>query len=376
MQRSKTLDISLIMLGAGDSTRFELPVKKQFIRLKNEPLWLVATKNLSSFYPFKKVLIASNHSEYLKKFAPDYDYVIGGKTRSASLKNALEAINTEFVMVSDVARVCISQKLFSRLIENAYNADCVSPALRVNDTTLYEDKALQREQIKLIQTPQLSRTALLKQALAQNKEFTDDSTAMASLGAKICFVEGEEKALKITFKEDLKKLDLPAPESEFFCGNGFDVHCFGEKRPLLLGGVKVHKDKGLKAHSDGDVLTHSLIDALLGAASLGDIGELFPDTKAEFKNADSIKLLQIAYKKVQEVGFELVNADITVLAQQPKLSEFKAQIAAHLAKSLNVDEFRINVKATTTEKLGFIGREEGIGVLATVNLKYFDWTKL
>lgn len=376
MQRSKTLDISLVMLAAGDSTRFKLPTKKQFIRLKNEPLWLVATKNLSSFYPFKKIIIVSNHSTYLKKFAPHYDFVIGGKTRSTSLKNALHHIDTEFVMVSDVARVCISKKLFLRLIENAENADCISPALGVNDTTLYEDKALQREQIKLIQTPQISRTALLKQALAQNKEFTDDSTAMASLGAKIRFVEGEENALKITFKEDLKKLDLPAPESEFFCGNGFDVHCFGEKRPLILGGVKVHKDKGLKAHSDGDVLTHSLIDALLGAASLGDIGELFPDTKAEFKNADSIKLLQIAYKKVQEVGFELVNADITVLAQQPKLSEFKAQIATHLAKSLKVDEFRINVKATTTEKLGFIGREEGIGVLATVNLKYFDWTRL
>lgn len=373
--QGKTLDISLVMLAAGDSTRFKLATKKQFIRLGNEPLWLVATKNLSSFYPFKKIIIVSNHSTYLKKFAPHYEFVNGGKTRCKSLKNALHHIDSEFVMVSDVARVCVSKNLFSRLIENTQNADCITPALKINDTTLYNDEALKREQIKLIQTPQISRTILLKQALAQNKEFTDDSTAMASLGAKIWFVEGEENARKITFKEDLKKLDLPAPASEIFCGNGFDVHCFGQKRPLILGGVEVHKDKGLKAHSDGDVLAHSLTDALLGAASLGDIGELFPDTDAKFKDADSIKLLQTAYKKVQEFGFELVNADIVVIAEQPKLNEFKAKIAANLAKALNLDEFRVNVKATTTEKLGFIGRQEGIAVLSSVNLKYFDWTK-
>ena len=199
---------------------------------------------------------------------------------------------------------------------------------------------------------------------------------MASVGGKIWFVEGEENARKITFKEDLVRLDLPAPANEIFCGNGFDVHSFGERRPLILGGVEVHKSMGLKAHSDGDVLAHALIDALLGAASLGDIGELYPDTSAKYKNADSMKLLQNAYKRVLNFGFELVNADITVIAQEPKLAKFKAQIAKNLAKTLNLDEFRINVKATTTENLGFVGRKEGIAVLASVNLRYFDWTNL
>lgn len=369
------LDISLIMLAAGDSTRFKCATKKQFIRLGNEPLWLYATRNLSAFYPFKKIIIASSHNECMKKFTPHYEFVCGGKTRAESLKNALAKVNSEFVMVSDTARVCVSQNLFSRLIENTRNADCITPALKVTDTTLYNDEALKREQIKLIQTPQISRTTLLRQALRQNKEFTDDSTAMASIGAKIWFVEGEENARKITFKEDLKKLDLPVPANEIFCGNGFDVHPFGEKRPLILGGVEVHKSMGVKAHSDGDVLAHALIDALLGAAGLGDIGELFPDTSAKYKNADSMKLLKNAYKRVQEVGFELVNADISVIAQEPKLGKFKAQMATNIAKMLNVDEFRVNVKATTTEKLGFVGRKEGIAVLASVNLKYFDWTK-
>lgn len=374
MLGGKALDISLVMLGAGDSTRFKMPCKKQFLRLKNEPLWLFASRNLSEFYPFKKVLVACSEPEYLQKFAPHYEFVRGGKSRAESLKNALSKVNSEFVMVSDVARACVSKSLFSRLIQNTTNADCITPALKVADTTLYNDKPLQREQIKLIQTPQISRTALLKKALAQNKEFTDDSTAVASVGGKIWFVEGEENARKITFKEDLTKLDLSAPANEIFCGNGFDVHSFGEKRPLILGGIEVHKSMGLKAHSDGDVLAHALIDALLGAASLGDIGELYPDTSAKYKNADSMKLLQNAYKKVLSFGFELVNADISVIAQEPKLSKFKAQIAKNLAKTLNLDEFRINVKATTTENLGFVGRKEGIAVLASVNLRYFDWT--
>ena len=369
----KGLNVSLIMLAAGDSSRFKLPCKKQFLRLKNEPLWLYASKNISECYPFKKVIIASNEPKYMRKFTPHYEFVNGGKSRTQSLKNALEKIESEFVLVSDVARVLVSKSLVLQLLENARNADCITPALKVADTTLYNDEALKREQIKLIQTPQLSNTALLKKALAQSKEFTDDSTAVASVGGKIWFVEGEENARKITFKEDLKRLKLPPPASEIFCGNGFDVHSFGENRPLILGGVEVHKTMGVKAHSDGDVLAHALIDALLGAASLGDIGELFPDTNAKFKDANSIKLLQSVYKRVLELGYELVNADITVIAEQPKLAKFKEKIAFNLAKCLGVAEFRINVKATTSEKMGFIGRGEGIGVLASVNLRYFDW---
>ena len=370
---SEALDLSLVMLAAGESTRFKLPCKKQFLRLGGEPLWLYASKNISECYPFKKVIIASNEPRYMRKFAPHYEFVSGGASRTQSLKNALKKIESEFVLVSDVARVLISKELVFKLIENAKNAECISPALKVADTVLYNDEPIKREQIKLIQTPQLSRTALLKKALQSGVEFTDDSTAVASVGGKIWFVEGEEKAHKITFKEDLKRLKLPAPASEIFCGNGFDVHAFGEDRPLILGGIEVHKSMGVKAHSDGDLIAHALIDALLGAASLGDIGTVFPDTDAKFKDANSMKLLQTVYKRVLELGYELVNADLTVIAEQPKLAKFKEEIALNVSKCLGVAEFRINVKATTSEKMGFIGRGEGIGVLANVNLRYFNW---
>lgn len=369
-------DISLIVLAAGNSARFGLNTKKQFLRLGDEPLWLYTTKNLSSFYPFKKVIVSSNNITYMKKFVKNYEFTAGGNSRMQSLKKALKKVESEFVMVSDAARAFISKNLFDKLIENIHNADCITPALKIADTTLFENRTLQREKIKLIQTPQISRTILLKKALEGKKEFTDDSTAIASIGGKIWYVEGEESAKKITFKEDLKKLGLPPPSGEVFTGNGFDVHEFGRERPLLLGGVKVHPNMGVKAHSDGDVLAHSLIDALLGAAGLGDIGEYFPDTSAKYKNADSMQLLKETYSKVKEYGFELVNADISIIAQAPKLKEFKEKISQNIAKILDVDEFRINVKATTTEKLGFVGRKEGLAVLSTANLKYFDWTKI
>ncbi|TKX28524.1 bifunctional 2-C-methyl-D-erythritol 4-phosphate cytidylyltransferase/2-C-methyl-D-erythritol 2,4-cyclodiphosphate synthase [Campylobacter sp. MIT 12-5580] len=371
------LELSLIMLAAGDSTRFNLPTKKQFLRIKSDPLWLYATKKLSSFYTFKHIIVTSGNISYMKKFAPHYDFVQGGATRAQSLKNALEKVQTPWVMVSDVARVDIPQSLFLRLIENALHADCITPALKVADTALYaNDEALQREKIKLIQTPQLSRTSLLQKALNLNADFSDDSTAMSAVGAKVWFVEGDERAKKLTFKEDLASFNLPAPSAEVFSGNGFDVHEFGENRALILGGIKVHESMGLKAHSDGDAIAHALTDALLGGASLGDIGEHFPDTDEAYKNADSMQLLSKVYTLVKQYGFELVNADISVIAQAPKLGKFKELIAKNIASCLGVSEFRVNVKATTTEGLGFVGRKEGIAVLASVNLKYFDWTQL
>ncbi|AJC84120.1 bifunctional 2-C-methyl-D-erythritol 4-phosphate cytidylyltransferase/2-C-methyl-D-erythritol 2,4-cyclodiphosphate synthase [Campylobacter peloridis] len=370
------LDISLIMLSAGESSRFNAPVKKQFLRLGELPLWLYVTKNLSSFYPFKQIIVTSSNTSYMKKFAPEYNFIQGGDTRAKSLLNALELVQSEYVLVSDVARVLISKSLFDNIIENHDKADCISPVLKVSDTTIYAQELIERDKIKLIQTPQLSRTSMLKKALKQNTNFTDDSTAIKAIGGKIWYIQGDEMAKKITFKEDLKNLNLPKPSWEIFNGNGFDVHEFGENRPLLLGGVKIHDSMGLKAHSDGDVLTHALIDALLGAAGLGDIGELFPDNDMQYKNADSMLLLQNVYTMVQNYGFDFVNADVTIIAQTPKMKDFKEDIAFNIAKVLKTTPNKINIKATTTEHLGFIGRKEGIAVLASVNLKYFDWMKL
>ena len=374
------LDVTLIMLGAGSSSRFEMPVKKQWLRVGGDPLWLFAAKNLSSHYAFKEIIIASNEEKYMSKFAPTHRFVKGGATRQESLKNALKLVQSEFVLVSDIARPMISAELFSRIISGIQNADCVVPALKVSDTVYLGAGVVDREQIKLIQTPQLSRTAMLKSALESGQIYTDDSSAIAAAGGKIWYVQGDENARKITFKDDLAKIcGLGAPSSEIYVGNGFDVHAFEEERKegsfVTIGGEKIPFERNLKAHSDGDVAIHALIDAILGAAGLGDIGEHFPDTDDKFKGADSALLLKEAYNLVRSVGFELINADITVIAEQPKLGKFKSAMEANIASALNLTPSRINVKATTTEKLGFTGRGEGIAATASASLKIYDWTQ-
>ena len=374
------LDVTLIMLGAGSSSRFEMPVKKQWLRVGGDPLWLFAAKNLSSHYAFKEIIVASNEGKYMSKFAPSYRFVKGGATRQESLKNALKLVQSEFVLVSDIARPMISAELFSRIMSGIQNADCVVPALKVPDTVYLGAGVVDREQIKLIQTPQLSRTAMLKSALESGQIYTDDSSAIAAAGGKIWYVQGDENARKITFKDDLAKIyGLGAPSSEIYVGNGFDVHAFEEERKegsfVTIGGEKIPFERNLKAHSDGDVAIHALIDAILGAAGLGDIGEHFPDTDDKFKGADSTLLLKEAYNLVRSVGFELINADITVIAEQPKLGKFKSAMEANIASALNLTPSRINVKATTTEKLGFTGRGEGIAATASASLKIYDWTQ-
>jgi ygbB family len=368
------------MLGAGSSSRFEMPVKKQWLRVGGDPLWLFAAKNLSSHYAFKEIIIASNEEKYMSKFAPTYRFIKGGATRQESLKNALKLVQSEYVLVSDIARPMISAELFSRIIGGIQNADCVVPALKVPDTVYLGSQAVDREQIKLIQTPQLSRTAMLKSALESGQIYTDDSSAIAAAGGKIWYVQGDDNARKITFKDDLSKIcGLGAPLSEICVGNGFDVHAFEEEKKegsfVTIGGEKIPFERNLKAHSDGDVAIHALIDAILGAAGLGDIGEHFPDTDDKFKGADSAMLLKEAYRLVQSVGFELINADITVIAERPKLSKFKSAMEINIANALNLTPSCINVKATTTEKLGFTGRGEGIAATASASLKIYDWTQ-
>ncbi|UTA49147.1 2-C-methyl-D-erythritol 2,4-cyclodiphosphate synthase [Simiduia sp. 21SJ11W-1] len=151
-------------------------------------------------------------------------------------------------------------------------------------------------------------------------------------------------------------------------GNGYDVHAFGEGDKIVLGGVMIPYERGLIAHSDGDVLLHALADALLGACALGDIGKHFPDTDAQFKNADSRALLRMVYAKVKALGYQLVNADMTIVAQAPKMAPYISRMAEHIAADLEAGVGQVNVKATTTERLGFTGRKEGIACYAVVLL--------
>jgi 2-C-methyl-D-erythritol 4-phosphate cytidylyltransferase/2-C-methyl-D-erythritol 2,4-cyclodiphosphate synthase len=370
-------DLTLILLAAGSSSRFELDVKKQWLRIGHQPLWLDVAKRCEETKHFSKIIITSSSDdiEFMKYYA-EYTFVEGGDTRQASLKNALLHVDSKHVLVSDIARACITQEFLDNIISHIGKADCIVPYLSVTDTVVYEDKTIDRNKVKRVQTPQLSLTLALKKALQTDEEFTDESSAIVANGGSREFILGEADAQKITHIKDLKTLPcLSAPSSDTLSGTGFDVHAFGDSLEMYLGGVKIEADYGFIAHSDGDVAIHALIDALLGAAGMGDIGMMFPDNDDSYKGIDSKELLTKVVTKLYNFGFEIVNVDLTIAAQKPRIGKYKMQMRQTLSKLLHVDSARVNIKATTTEKLGFIGRGEGVGVIANANLKYYDWMK-
>jgi 2-C-methyl-D-erythritol 4-phosphate cytidylyltransferase / 2-C-methyl-D-erythritol 2,4-cyclodiphosphate synthase len=368
-------DLTLVLLAAGNSSRFKVPVKKQWLRIGHDPLWLHVTNRIKESLPIENIILVVHPEEIPFVSAMcDYQVTCGGATRQQSLKNALALVKTPYVMVSDIARACVDTDLIQRLLEHKDKADTIVPALNLSDTIVYHNETIAREEVKRVQTPQLSRTEMLHRALDTTTEYTDESSAIVACGGTRYFIPGDERAAKITFANDLTSLEcLSPPSSITFTGNGFDVHGFEEGKPMVLGGVEIESPFGFRAHSDGDVAIHALIDALLGAACLGDIGMLFPDTDAAYKDIDSKELLKACVQKLHNFGFVISHADITIIAQTPKLSPYKEQMRRTLASIMLIPVSRLNVKATTTEHLGFIGRKEGVGVMATASVHYFDW---
>ena len=370
------LDVTLIVLCAGNSTRFEHKTKKQWIRIENEPLWLNVTKRLASYSKFDSIIVASHEKElnYMKNFTDDYTFVKGGNTRQESILNCLEKVKTKYVMITDVARACIPQNVILNLLNEKNNADCIVPVLNVTDTVIYETNTINRDNVKLIQTPQLSNTQILKNALDTKIEFTDESSAIKNINGTIKYIQGSNESKKLTLGNELEELPcLTPPSNNFFTGTGFDIHAFEDNKEMFLGGVKLPYEYGFKAHSDGDVLIHSVIDALLGACGAGDIGEFFPDTDEKYKGIDSKILLDEIVSFIYNVGYEIVNVDLTIIAQKPKINPFKNEIKTSMANLLGIEKQFVNIKATTAEKMGFIGRSEGIAVQSIATLKYYNW---
>ncbi|NPA12227.1 MAG: bifunctional 2-C-methyl-D-erythritol 4-phosphate cytidylyltransferase/2-C-methyl-D-erythritol 2,4-cyclodiphosphate synthase [Epsilonproteobacteria bacterium] len=369
LQKETPLDVTLIVLSAGNSTRFDYEVKKQWIRIQSLPLWEFSARRLNSFYNFKKTIITANPDEKrLYEKISQYTIIQGDKERQLSLKNALELVNTPYVMVTDTARACVPKEIIYELINNP--ADCTVPYIKPVDTVVYENTTINRDEVKLIQTPQLSKTSTLKKALSSDTLFTDERGAIEAIGGEIKYIKGSEESKKITYFKDLNLPCLKPPKKITLSGIGYDTHPFEKGKTMYLGGIEIKSDYGFKAHSDGDVAIHALIDALLGAAGFGDIGEFFPDTDNTYKNISSTLLLKEVLNTLKKTGFEIINADLTIIAQKPKLKEYKTKIQRNLS---NILQAPVNIKATTNEKMGFVGREEGVAVIASANLTYKDW---
>jgi len=369
-------NIGLILLAAGSGKRMEADRNKVFMDIKGKPIFLHAISAfIESGVISEYVLVCKEGEEsFLKKHLDSLDITIkiayGGKERQDSVYSGLMTLSKslEFVMVHDSARPYISPDTIRDCSKSLdLNGSAVvgvgshDTVKRVEDGKICE--TLDRSNLINIQTPQCFRRVTLIKAhkKAQRDGFmgTDESVLVERLGEPVYFVHGKYTNIKITTKADIEKREKNAMK----IGHGYDVHAFSKGRKLIIGGVEIPNDRGLLGHSDADVLVHAIIDALLGAAGFPDIGQLFPDTDSQYKDADSLVLLKKIVQLVEE-KFHIQNIDCTLVMQAPKVGEYIPKMKKKLINCLNISNDNINIKATTTEKLGFVGREEGVSAHA------------
>ncbi len=315
--------------------------------------------------------------------------VFGGDTRQASIRIGLEALrdyNPSKVLIHDGVRPFVSKRIINGILEKLETHPAVIPAIAVEDTLKkYSDGkiewTLERENLWRAQTPQgfLFEDILNSHVAFKDLNFTDDAALNEYAGIPVAIVPGSQNNFKITTEEDYERAKtvistiISDVREENRIGSGFDVHGFrkredGENNLIRICGVDLEFDKKIDAHSDGDVGIHAAIDAILGAIGEGDIGDHFPPSEAKWKDFDSREMLKIINHLLKKKGGTILNLDITLICEKPKISKFKNQMKTALAEVLGISTTRVNVKATTTEKLGFLGREEGVAAQAVVSI--------
>ena len=373
--------IVVLIAAAGNGRRMGTATPKQFLSIGDKTLLEKATEAFDNSASVDAIYIIAgqNYMADVKASLTNSqdqskvkDVIKGGSTRQESVLNGLNRIRDEadIVLIHDAARPYISTGLIERIIQGVFEHHAVIPAIPAKDTIKIVNGDMvgdtpERSKVYCAQTPQGFDTNIILKAHEEAKTNgfvgTDDAQLVERLEEKVHIIEGEEKNIKVTIKGDL-------PQSKRNVGIGFDVHAFAEDRDLILGGVNIPYVKGLQGHSDADVLTHALMDAILGALALGDIGTKFPDTDMKYKDASSLLLLKEVADLMTKKGYTLENADMVIVAEKPKMMNHIGKMKDKLAGILDVKPEQISIKATTTEKLGFTGREEGIAAQAIVQL--------
>jgi 2-C-methyl-D-erythritol 4-phosphate cytidylyltransferase/2-C-methyl-D-erythritol 2,4-cyclodiphosphate synthase len=307
--------------------------------------------------------------------------VDGGTTRTGSVRNALAAVGAaDAILVHDAARPGLSADLIRALLaELEAGAAAVAPALAVPDTLRRADalgrivEDVVREGVMRIQTPQAFRADILRAAyaaLAADASMTDDIAVVRASGVEAKLIEGDAKLMKITYPEDMAMLERMLGGERITCvGHGVDAHRFGDGTFVTLCGVQIPHGKGLVGHSDADAGWHALVDAILGALGEGDIGAHFPPSDPQWKGADSERFLRHAVKLAERAGARIVHVDVTLLCEAPKIGPHREAMRARTAEVLGLPLSRVSVKATTTERMGFTGREEGLAAQATATVE-------
>ncbi len=306
-------------------------------------------------------------------------FACAGPDRQSSVYNGVAALSEEwgYVVIHDAARPLLRPETLEAVCRDALTYGAATAAVPSKDTCKLSDSGgfvastPDRARLMAVQTPQAFRRELYlygaEKARQRGESYTDDCQLAEAAGARVRLTPGDYRNFKLTTPEDLVLARAMVGERSSCVtriGNGYDVHQLTEGRALILGGVNIPFERGLLGHSDADVLTHAVMDALLGAAALGDIGRLFPDNDPQYQGADSLKLLTAVCRAVGEAGYQIGNIDATVMAQRPKLAPHIPQMRENIARACGIDVSQVSVKATTEEGMGFTGREEGMAAQA------------
>ncbi len=363
-----------IILASGQSKRFNSNKLKQFIIYKNKPLFEHSIEKALTSKLFKKIILVVNNKKQInKKFSKNVVIIKGGKERSDSSLIGLEYIKKfkpSNVLIHDAARPDFSLQLLKNLVKSLKKNKAVIPTVNTKDSIKYKVKKqlfnLNRDHSFSTQTPQAFRfNDLYNLSIKQKIKIQDEATLFIENNLKVKFIKGENSNNKITYKEDINT-------NKTFVGIGFDIHRLIKSKKLYLGGLKIPFHSGLKGHSDGDVIIHSIIDALLGAMRKKDIGTLFPDNKKKLKNIRSPKMLKPVIQIMDKNDFYINNVDINLICEQPKVSKYRDKIIKSLSRLLNIDSSLINLKGKTVEKLGLIGKEKAVACEVIVSIIKYD----
>jgi 2-C-methyl-D-erythritol 4-phosphate cytidylyltransferase/2-C-methyl-D-erythritol 2,4-cyclodiphosphate synthase len=378
--------VSAIIAAAGRGLRFGGAQPKQLSMLAGVP---ILQRSVNAFLDCDAVAdlvvalpaeLAADPPAYLKSTRKPIEIIEGGDRRQDSVARAFSRVSTraDIVIIHDAARPLVSGDLIRRTIQAAANAGAAIAAIRQHDTVKRGDaegvivETLRREEIYLAQTPQAFLTDVLRDALAMRGDATDEAVLAEMAGHTVQLVEGDRRNVKVTSREDLSMaehlLGGCAAAQALRIGNGYDLHRLVEGRPLILGGVTIPSERGLLGHSDADAVCHAVTDAILGAAGAGDIGRHFPDNDPAFKDADSLELLRAASVIVQHAGYAVVNIDIVVIAQKPKLAPHTDAMRVRLATALGCDPSQVSIKGKTNEGVDSTGAGEAIAVHAVALL--------
>ena len=362
-----------IILAGGESKRFNSKIPKTYSLYKGKPLILHSINKVQNCKKINKIVVVINkkHKKFIKKLnIKDIKIIVGGKTRAESSYKGLKSIsknNIKSVMIHDAARPNFSTQLLEKLINELKINDCVIPAIQpidsVKEKFFNKIKNLKRNNIYLTQTPQaFNYKKLYSLQNDKSSEVTDDANLFIKAKKKIKIIKGENNNNKITLISDIKL------NNSVKFGLGFDVHRLVANKTLYLGGVKIPSSLGTLGHSDGDPVLHAIIDAILGACAMGDIGVKFSDKNKKFKNIRSTVLLKKVMDQIMSKNYLINNIDINIITQKPKIQKYKKKIINCIATICKISPSQINIKGKTTEKLGVIGKEKAIAceVIASV----------